>query len=65
MQFALRGTADSAVGGIRRGGRVVGVDLSEKLIDKARAIDANERLGISYLKADAASADKILAWLNE
>jgi 2-polyprenyl-3-methyl-5-hydroxy-6-metoxy-1,4-benzoquinol methylase len=39
----------------RRGGRVVGVDLSEKLIDKARAIDANEPLGISYFKADAAS----------
>jgi SAM-dependent methyltransferase len=39
----------------RRGGRVVGVDLSEKLIDKARAIDANEPLGISYIKADAAS----------
>ena len=39
----------------RRGGRVVGVDLSGKLIDKARAIDANEPLGISYFKADAAS----------
>jgi SAM-dependent methyltransferase len=39
----------------RRGGRVVGVDLSEKLIDQARAIDANEPLGISYIKADAAS----------
>jgi SAM-dependent methyltransferase len=39
----------------RRGGRVVGADLSEKLIDKARAIEANAPLGISYLKADAAS----------
>ena len=39
----------------RRGGSVVGVDLSEKLIDKARAIDANEPSGISYFNADAAS----------
>jgi SAM-dependent methyltransferase len=39
----------------RRGGRVVGVDLSEKLIDKARAIEANHALGISYFNTDAAS----------
>jgi ubiquinone/menaquinone biosynthesis C-methylase UbiE len=40
----------------RRGARVVGVDLSEKLIDKARAIDANEPLGISYINAAASGA---------
>jgi SAM-dependent methyltransferase len=39
----------------RRGARVVGVDLSEKLIDKARSIDASEPLGISYVNGDAAS----------
>jgi SAM-dependent methyltransferase len=39
----------------RRGARVIGVDLSEKLIDKARAIDVLEPLGISYINADVAS----------
>src|SRR5205085_6680171 len=39
----------------RRGARVVGVDLSEKLIDKARSIDASQPLGIGYINADAAS----------
>ncbi len=40
----------------RRGSTVVGIDLSEKLIDKARAIETSDPLGVSYLNADAASA---------
>jgi SAM-dependent methyltransferase len=39
----------------RRGATVVGVDLSTRLLDKARAAEQNEPLGISYFHADATS----------
>lgn len=39
----------------RRGARVVGVDISEALLDKARAAENAEPLGISYLHADVTS----------
>jgi SAM-dependent methyltransferase len=39
----------------RRGARVVGVDLSTALLDRARARDADEPLPISYVHGDAAS----------
>jgi SAM-dependent methyltransferase len=39
----------------RRGARVVGVDLSGALLERARAIDADDPLPITYLRADAAS----------
>jgi SAM-dependent methyltransferase len=41
----------------RRAGLVVGVDLSGKLIERAEAIEAAEQLGVTYLQADAASAE--------
>lgn len=38
----------------RRGAaRVVGLDLSAELLDRAEAIEREQRLGISYLKVDA------------
>ena len=39
----------------RRGARVVGVDLSGALLDRARARDADEPLPITYVHGDAAS----------
>lgn len=39
----------------RRGTRVVGVDLSGALLDRARALDADEPLPIAYVHGDAAS----------
>jgi 2-polyprenyl-3-methyl-5-hydroxy-6-metoxy-1,4-benzoquinol methylase len=32
----------------RRGARVVGLDISNELLDKARAVEKDEPLGISY-----------------
>jgi SAM-dependent methyltransferase len=37
----------------QRGARVVGLDLSRALLDKARAAERDEPLGITYLHADA------------
>jgi SAM-dependent methyltransferase len=39
----------------RRGASVVAVDISERLLEKARALEANEPLGIEYRKVDATS----------
>jgi SAM-dependent methyltransferase len=39
----------------RRGGRVTGVDISGGLLEKARAGEAGEPLGITYLKLDVTS----------
>jgi len=39
----------------RRGANVVGIDLSSALLDKARAREEAEPLGINYVHADAAS----------
>jgi 2-polyprenyl-3-methyl-5-hydroxy-6-metoxy-1,4-benzoquinol methylase len=40
----------------RRGATVVGVDISDALLDRAREAEAQEPLGITYLKVDATSA---------
>ncbi len=39
----------------RAGARVVGVDLSEALLDKARSAEREEPLGIRYVQGDVAS----------
>jgi SAM-dependent methyltransferase len=39
----------------RRGARVVGLDISSALLDKARATEENDPLAIDYRHADAAS----------
>jgi 2-polyprenyl-3-methyl-5-hydroxy-6-metoxy-1,4-benzoquinol methylase len=39
----------------RRGARVVGVDLSGALLERARSAEEREPLGIRYVQADAAS----------
>ncbi|HXM59023.1 MAG TPA: class I SAM-dependent methyltransferase [Candidatus Dormibacteraeota bacterium] len=39
----------------RRGASVVGVDLSEVLLDRARAGEAEEPLGVAYLQGDVTS----------
>src|SRR5262249_27045063 len=39
----------------RRGARVVGVDISAVLLEKARSRDSSEPLRIRYLQADATS----------
>lgn len=41
----------------RRGARVTGLDISSALIEKARSIERARPLGITYVPADAASAD--------
>jgi SAM-dependent methyltransferase len=41
----------------RRGGEVVGADLSSALLEKARAFEAAEPLGTQYLQIDAAAPD--------
>lgn len=38
-----------------RGARVTGLDISAKLLAKARALEAGQPLGISYVHADAAA----------
>lgn len=43
----------------RMGGRVTGVDFSEKLVEYARQIEAEERLGIHYEVMDATNLDRI------
>src|SRR5439155_10895008 len=43
----------------RRGAQVVGVDLSTAMLDKARAVEASEPLGIAYVQADATSPDAL------
>jgi SAM-dependent methyltransferase len=43
----------------RRGGRVVGVDLSGALLEKARGREDAEPLGITYLQEDAASREAL------
>ncbi len=40
----------------RLGARVTGVDISQALLDKARALEDAEPLGVRYIHADAASA---------
>jgi 2-polyprenyl-3-methyl-5-hydroxy-6-metoxy-1,4-benzoquinol methylase len=39
----------------RRGARVTGVDVSDVLLERARAAEADEPLGITYLNADVTS----------
>ena len=39
----------------RRGARVVGLDLSDALLDTARAVEGEEPLGVTYLSGDATS----------
>ncbi len=43
----------------RRGASVVGADISDRLLDRARAIEGVEPLGIEYLHADATSSGGI------
>jgi SAM-dependent methyltransferase len=43
----------------RRGARVVGADISQALLDRARAEELREPLGITYLRMDAASGSSL------
>lgn len=43
----------------RRGAQVVGIDLSLALLDKARAMERAEPLGIRYVHTDAADPDAL------
>src|SRR5438093_12673712 len=43
----------------RRGARVVGLDLSSALLDKARERERVNPLGITYVHADAASPEAL------
>lgn len=43
----------------RRGARVIGGDISIKLLDHARAIEATDPLGIEYIQLDAGSAEPL------
>jgi SAM-dependent methyltransferase len=40
----------------RRGAHVIGVDLSGRLLERARAVEEDDPLGITYIAADATSA---------
>lgn len=40
----------------RQGAQVVGVDLSPRLLERARSMETEERLDISYVEADATSS---------
>ena len=40
-------------------GRVVGIDISEKLIEKAKLKESQEQLGIEYIVSDGTGLDKI------
>jgi SAM-dependent methyltransferase len=42
-----------------RGATITGVDLSRALLDKAEAIEATDRLGITYVHGDAASVPQV------
>ena len=44
----------------RRGARVVGLDISKELIERARSIELETRLGIEYEQGDAAAAEVLL-----
>lgn len=43
----------------RKGASVVGADLSQKLLDKARAAEAEEPLGVTYAHVDVTSPDAL------
>ena len=43
----------------RRGGSVVGVDIAVRLLDRARAAEEREPLGVEYIEADATSPDAL------
>src|SRR5690349_24920731 len=43
----------------RRGAQVVGIDISSALLDKARAREQVEPLGIAYVHADAAAPETL------
>lgn len=43
----------------RRGASVVGVDISTRLLDKARAAETMKPLGIAYVRADVAAPDAL------
>lgn len=43
----------------RRGARVVGLDISTELLDKASSVKNAEPLGISYVQADATSSEAL------
>jgi len=45
----------------RRGAFVVAADISERLLDKARAVEDAEPLGITYVQADATSPQEFAA----
>ena len=45
----------------RRGASVVGIDISDGLLDKARAVEQREPFGITYLREDAARAGALQA----
>jgi 2-polyprenyl-3-methyl-5-hydroxy-6-metoxy-1,4-benzoquinol methylase len=44
----------------RRGARVVGVDLSQSLLERARSAEEREPLGIRYVQADVASQSTLV-----
>jgi SAM-dependent methyltransferase len=43
----------------RRGARVVGIDIANGLLDKARAVEQRHPLGITYVREDAARASAL------
>jgi SAM-dependent methyltransferase len=43
----------------RRGASVVGADLSQRLLDKARAAEVRDQLGITYTHVDVTSPDAL------
>jgi SAM-dependent methyltransferase len=44
----------------RRGGTVVGVDLSDAMLERARAFERERPLGITYIEADGTQPDALL-----
>lgn len=44
----------------RRGAHATGVDVSSRLLEKARAAEEARRSGVTYLEADATSADVLV-----
>ena len=44
----------------RQGARVVGIDLSGALLEKARAIERDQPLGITYVRVDATAPESLV-----
>jgi 2-polyprenyl-3-methyl-5-hydroxy-6-metoxy-1,4-benzoquinol methylase len=44
----------------RRGARVVAIDVASGLLQRAHALEADDRLGVTYVQADASSATTLI-----